>query len=222
MAIEDRTSPLDRPAARTTLAAPSTGKPMLIDRLMPRYDAVRAEHRIVPGDIATVYAATRRADFIRAWRESVAVRLLFAARGVGERAISLIGGREHHELPPPESMRLADMPTHGDWVLLGEDPPHEIAYGVVGRFWAGETIWAQIDAADFETFAEPGFGKIACNFSLNPYGTDRTLVTYECRTLATDETARRGFKRYWRPLAPFIGLVMRSQLRVIEAETAGR
>jgi hypothetical protein len=47
-------------------------------------------------------------------------------------------------------------------------------------------------------------------------------VTYECRTLATDETARRGFMRYWRPLAPFIGLVMRSQLRVIEAETSGR
>ena len=47
-------------------------------------------------------------------------------------------------------------------------------------------------------------------------------MTYECRTLATDETARRCFKRYWRPLAPFIGLVMRSQLRVIEAETAGR
>ena len=40
-------------------------------------------------------------------------------------------------------MRLADMPTHGDWVrvLLGEDPLHEIAFGVVGRFWAGETVW---------------------------------------------------------------------------------
>jgi hypothetical protein len=115
---------------------------MLIDRLMPRYDAVRAEHRIVSGDIATVYAATRRADFIRTWRESVAVRLLFAARGLGERAVSLITRREHREPPPPESMRLADMPTHGDWVLLGEDPPREIAFGVVGHFWAGETVWA--------------------------------------------------------------------------------
>ena len=83
-------------------------------------------------------------------------------------------------------------------------------------------VWAQIDAADFEAFTEPGFGKIACNFSLRPYGADRTLVSYECRTLATDETARRGFMRYWRPLAPFIGLVMRSQLRVIEAETTDR
>ena len=106
--------------------------------------------------------------------------------------------------------------------VLGEDPPHEIAFGVIGQFWAGEIVWAQIDATDFETFTGPGFGKIACNFSLWPDGADRTLVTYECRTLSTDETASRGFMRYWRPLAPFIGLVMRSQLRVIEAETTTR
>jgi hypothetical protein len=222
MAIGDQTTTLARPVTRSTIGAIPAGKPMLIDRLMPSYDAVRTEHRIVPGDIATVYAATRRADFIRAWRESAAVRFLFAARGIGERAVSLIARHEHREPPPPESMRLADMPTHGDWVLLGEDPPSEIAFGVIGRFWAGETVWAQIDATDFQTFAQPGFGKIACNFSLRPYGADRTLVTYECRTLATDETARRGFMHYWRPLAPFIGVVMRSQLRVIEAETASR
>jgi len=221
MATEDRISPLDRAAARSTIGDVPAGQSMLIDLLMPCYDAVRAEHRVVPGDIATVYAATRRADFIRAWRESVNVRLLFAARSLGEGAVSLITRREHREPPPPESLRLADLPTHGDWVLLGEDQPHEIAFGVIGRFWAGETIWAQIDAADFETFAEPGFGKIACNFSLRPYGANQTLVSYECRTLATDETARRGFMRYWRPLAPFIGLVMRSQLRVIQAETTG-
>jgi hypothetical protein len=222
MAIENRASPREQSAAQAASAIPPADQHMLIDRMMPSYDAVRTEHRIIPGAIATVYGATRRADFIRAWRESVAVRVLFAARGIGERAISLFARREHREPPPPQSMRLADMPTHGDWVLLGEDPPNEIAFGVVGRFWAGETVWAQIDAADFETFAEPGFGKIACNFSLRAYGADRTLVTYECRTLATDQTARRGFMRYWRPLAPFIGLVMRSQLRVIEAETAGR
>jgi hypothetical protein len=45
MAIEDRTSTVRRPAARATIAAPSAGKSILIDRLMPAYDAVRAEHR---------------------------------------------------------------------------------------------------------------------------------------------------------------------------------
>jgi hypothetical protein len=49
------------------------------------------------------------------------VRLLFAARGLGERSVSLIARREHREPPPPESLRLADMPTPGDWVLLGEE-----------------------------------------------------------------------------------------------------
>gem|GEM_PF-4117574 len=63
MTIADRASPRDRAAARATIASPSAGEPMLIDRLMPAYDALRAEHWIVPGDIATVYAATRRADF---------------------------------------------------------------------------------------------------------------------------------------------------------------
>ena len=53
MAIEDRTSPVDRVAARSTIGGPPACEPMLIDRLMPCYDAVRAEHRIVPGDTAT-------------------------------------------------------------------------------------------------------------------------------------------------------------------------
>jgi hypothetical protein len=51
MAIEDRTSPLDRLAARSTIGGPPAGEPMLIDRSMPSYDAVRVEHRIAPGDV---------------------------------------------------------------------------------------------------------------------------------------------------------------------------
>jgi hypothetical protein len=221
MEMHNRTALREPSAVGATVGASSVmGDRMLIDGLMPTFDAVRAEHRIIAGDVAAVYAATRRADFMRAWRESPTVRLLFAARGLAERAVSLITRREHREPPTPDALRLADMPRHGDWVLLGEDPPVEIAFGTIGRFWAGETVWKEIDAADFEAFAEPGLGKIACNFSLRPYGADRTLVTYECRTLATDADARRSFMRYWRPLAPFIGLVMRSQLRVIDDEAA--
>ena len=53
MAIEDRkATPLDRVTARSTVGGPPPGEPMLIDRLMPAFDAVRTEHRIVPGDLA--------------------------------------------------------------------------------------------------------------------------------------------------------------------------
>jgi hypothetical protein len=60
MAIGDRTSRLDRPAVPVTIASPSAGEPMLIDRLMLAYDAVRAEHRIVSGDIDHLRGDTPR------------------------------------------------------------------------------------------------------------------------------------------------------------------
>jgi len=205
----------DRTAAGVD-AARAGQEPLLIERLLPRPDAVRAEHLLVDGALDAVYEAVRQADFMRAWRESPAVRLLFAARGVGERVVSAAARRGHpHELPPPEAMRLADLPARGEWVLLGEDPPHEVAFGAIGRFWSGETSWEEIDAAGFASFDRPGFARIACDFSLRPYGVARTLVSYECRTQATDPASRRGFLRYWRPLSPFIGVVLRSQLGVV-------
>ena len=201
----------------------SIAAPMLIEQLLPRYDAVRIEHRVVPGDVEAAYAAVMRADFMRAWRDSAGVRALFAARSLGERAVAAASRRALVEPPVPESLRLEDMPERGEWVLLGEDPPREVAFGAIGRFWSGETAWEQIDAAEFAAFAAPGFAKLACNFSLRAYGAAQTLVSYECRTLATDDAARAGFLRYWRPLSPFIGVVLRAQLGVVadEAVRAG-
>lgn len=195
---------------------------MLIEQLMPYYDAVTRVHRVVPGAPEPVYRAVRSADLLRAWRESVSVRVLFAARSAGERAIAAVRGGESTEPPVPDAMRLADMAARGEWVLLGEDPPHEIAFGAVGRFWAGETSWLTINRSEFEAFDRAGFARIACNFSLRAYGSGHTLATYECRTAATDDESRRAFLRYWRPLTPFIDIVLRSQLRVVESEAAER
>jgi hypothetical protein len=195
-------------------------EPMLLDRLLADFDATRIEHRVIAVGLAEAYQATRQADFMRAWRDSVAVRALFALRGAGER-VAAVARRRQVAAPEVAALRLAGMPTHGDWVLLGEAPPHEIAFGAIGRFWAGETVWEQIDADAFATFDRPGLGKIACNFSLRPYGRERTLVSYEARTAITDEASRRAFLRYWRALSPFIGVVMRSQLGVVAKQAAG-
>ena len=32
-------------------------------------------------------------------------------------------------------MRLEEMPDHGDWVKLAEEPEREIVFGAIGRFW---------------------------------------------------------------------------------------
>lgn len=208
------------PASNITWPVGAARRTMLIEDLLPRYDAVTRVHRVVPGAPDRVYAAVRQADFARAARENKAVAFLFAARSVAERAVSVARGREASEPPPPDSMRLADMPSSGEWVLLGEDRPSEIAFGTVGRFWAGQTSWLTIGASEFKDFDKPGFARIACNFSLRTYGGDHALVTYECRTQATDAKSRRAFLRYWRALEPFINVVLRSQLRVIDAEVS--
>jgi hypothetical protein len=191
-------------------------EPMLIERVLPTYDAVRVEHRVLAGTTAPVWNAVLNADFMRTADEIPAVRMLFGARTAAERAVSALRGRAVAPPPAPDRMRLAEMPARGEWVRLGEDPPHEIAFGAVGRFWAGETAWEEVGAEEFEAFDRPGLAKIACNFSLRPYGAERTLVSYECRTQATDASARRAFMRYWRPLSPFIGVVLRAQLSMIQ------
>jgi hypothetical protein len=207
-----------RRGARVNGMTVTTSPPMLLERLMPAFDAVRIEHLVVSGDPETVYAAVRRADFIRAWQDSSAVRALFGARSLAERAVSAARGRTFSEPPPPASMRLAELPASGEWIVLGEDPPNEIAFGAIGRFWSGETAWETISPGEFASFQRPGYARIGCNFSLRPYGGSHTLVSYECRTQATDDVARRAFLRYWRPLSPFVGVVLRSQLSVVTDE----
>lgn len=188
---------------------------MLLDDVMATWDATRREHRIVDAPPDAVYAAVRHADFLDAVRGNPAAKAMFAVRAALER---IVGGGETDKPAEPEHLRLDELSAHGDWVLLGEDQPNEIAFGVIGRFWGGETKWEQIDAADFAAFDRTGFAKIGCNVSLRPYGT-RTLVSYEARTLATDDDSRRAFLRYWRVVSPFVGFIMRSMLRVIERET---
>ena len=119
-------------------------------------------------------------------------------------------------MPEPAALRLVDLPDRGDWVRLGDDPPKEFAFGVIGRFWAGQTVWEQIDAAEFRSFSTPGYAKIAANFSLRAYGDHRTLLSYEARTQATDDAARRGFLRYWTVVSPGVGMVMRATLAVVD------
>jgi len=192
---------------------------MLIDEVMPEFDAIRTEHLIVDMPVDRAWDATLDADFIETATSSKLVRGLFALRTAGEKAVQAVTRRDPEPVPEPESMRLRDMSEQGDWIRLATDPPNEIVFGVIGRFWAGETAWRQIDPELFRSFDEPGFARIAANFSLRKYGSGRTLISYECRTRATSDDARRGFMRYWRPLNPFIGMVLRAQLRLIARES---
>lgn len=191
---------------------------MLLDSLMPEFDATRIEHRVVDGSPADVYEAAIHCDFVDAMRRSRIVRGLFALRGAAEQVVATARRSQVVRAPEP-TLRLAELPQRGDWVRLGVDPPNEFAFGVVGRFWGGETTFERIDSSAFTSFDRPGYAKIAASLSLRSYGDQRTLLSYEARTQATDASARRAFLRYWTLVSPGVGVVMRSLLALIEQET---
>jgi hypothetical protein len=193
---------------------------VLIDDVMPEWDATRVEHRVVDAPRPTVFEIARELDFLDVPREIPAVRALFATRAAAERVVAT--ARRRAPVPPaaPATMRLSDLGPEGEWVALGEVRDVEIAFGAVGRFWAGETAWRSATGVELASFTDPGYARIVCNLSFRDYG-PRTLVSYEARTAGTDEAARSAFLRYWRLVDPFVGVVMRGTLRLLDHTVAG-
>lgn len=185
---------------------------MIIDLQLPEYDVALAVHKIVDADLATTFAAARQLDFL-----TVRTPLLNTAmwlRGLPDRL-------RHRKAPPLAKLTLADGAGLPGWLSLGVREDSELAFGAVGKFWQPNIEWREVPLAEFRDFREPGWGKIACNFTVRAYGTDRTLLTYECRTATTDGGARRQFARYWWLIRPFVAHIMRATVATI-AVNAGR
>lgn len=188
---------------------------MVIDEVLPRYDKTKVEHVTVEAEPARVYAAVLEADLMQAYRGSPTMRALFGLRG-GPAAVRR---RVRKEPPPPEpeALRIGEIPEEGEWVKLGEDFGSEIVFGAIGVFWGREINWEKIKASEFVGFDRPGYAKIAANLSVRSFGIGRTLLSYEARTLATDENARKALRRYWLVVSPGIGLVLKGTLRYIKS-----
>jgi hypothetical protein len=182
---------------------------MIVEKALPRYDVVLAEHCVVAADPQRTFEAACTLDLL-----TVRTPLLLAAmwlRGLPNR---LTGNSP----PPPAALVIRDGGLPG-WLVLGQDE-QEIAVGAVGVFWRPVIEWHEVSAEEFADFDEPGWGKIAATFSVQPYG-DRSLLSYECRTATTDEDSRRHFLRYWWLIRPFVGHIMRATLKTIKADAEG-
>jgi hypothetical protein len=183
-------------------------QPLIIDTVMPTADVSLAEHALVHADAPTTFRAARELDFL-----TVHTPLVDAAmwtRGLPAR----LGG---HEAKAPPRLVIAEGDPLPGWVLLGEQPGRELLFGAVGRFWQPSIEWRDVAVEDFAKFAEPGWGKIAANFVVLPYGEEAALLTYECRTATTDVESRRSFERYWQLMRPFVAHIFRATVRTIRA-----
>jgi hypothetical protein len=171
---------------------------VLADEFLPSYDISDEVATVVSARPAGVWDALMEADLIELGRRAPLVGVLGAVRMLPELVTHLL----HGERPPgaPDSIRLRDMAelprTGGGWLLLGERPGEEIALGLVGKFWRPVIEYAEVSADEFRDFAQPGYAKTVYQLAARPLE-DGTLLSGLMRTAATDEQARRWFRRYW-------------------------
>ena len=107
---------------------------MLLDEMMPAYDVSEAAHTIVRADVVTTFRAARELDFLR-----VRTPLLVSAMWV--RGLPAKLAHRVDDVPPRLVLSEETMPG---WVLLGEQPPDEIAFGAVGVFWHPQIAWHDV------------------------------------------------------------------------------
>jgi hypothetical protein len=176
---------------------------MELDNALPEYD-VRERHSIaVEAAPATVLEEVVRMSprdvpvmvALMAIRSLPALLLGRGALGVGGRPIV-------EQFERVGFVRLA----------TAED---ELVLGAVGRFWRPSGGLRRVSAESFAALADPGWAKGAVNFRAVRDG-GRTLLTTETRVLATDEAARRSFRRYWRLISPGMAVIRIAWLRAIK------
>ncbi|KAB1194804.1 hypothetical protein GJR96_05800 [Haloferax sp. MBLA0076] len=186
---------------------------MLIDDALPTFDVTQIRHVVVDAPPDATYRAVMDIDFMQM---GAAVRVLNELRALPERIRTLARGERWDGMPA--AVTLGDLFESTGYVVLGERESDEFVFGAVGKFWKPDIEWVDIAPDGFTTFDRPGYAKLAIGFSVRPYGTDRTLLSYEARTATTDPGARRRFRRYWTLIGPFAGYLMQQALGHIKAE----
>jgi len=184
----------------------------LIERFLPAADE-RTVHQIhIRAAPEHVLATAESFDL-----ESLGlVRTLFRVRGW------LLGARP---MPPHVSRGLVENMTSIGWSTLAVEPGRQRVMGAVTRPWEADVRFTPLSPDAFVSFAEPGQVKIVWTLETEP-DPDRpgaTLFRTETRAQATDEDARRRFRRYWRLFRPGIVLIRRVLMPALRraAEGAG-
>lgn len=173
-------------------------------------DAPRTIDRFVPaGDVVERHAVRVRAPASATWEaaleqrldDSLAVRLVFFLRSVPARLL----GR--YRPSPTEAGTLLEQTKALGWGVLSETPGREVVMGAVTRPWEADVTFHALPPERFAAFDEPGWVKIAWTLEAEPLGDGRSRFRTETRAVATDDDARRRFRRYWRVVAPGVVLV---------------
>jgi hypothetical protein len=197
------------PAKEVRVAAPQTQ----LDQFAPVYqfNEVHSIRVMAPRD--RVYRAIKAVtpDEILFFRTLTRIRRL---------------GRSGPEsiLNPSEGLPILEAATRTGFLLLAEEPDHEIVVGTAVNTPPGFRLERRPAPEEFKAIRVPGFALATMNFLLEDAGANACVVTTETRVYATDASTRRRFALYWRVIYPGSAFIRRMWLRAVKlrAEAAER
>ena len=168
-------------------------KPDLIDRFLPRADIRERHETMVAAPADLVFQIATELDL----RSIPPVAAIFWLR---ER---ILGATPSRALRPrgvvAETLALG-------WGRLAELPHREIVMGALTQPWLPDVVFRAVSPDQFAASAGPDLVKIVWTLEAEPIDAMHTRLRTQTRALATDESARRKFKHYWRRFG--IGIVL--------------
>ncbi|HWO13902.1 MAG TPA: hypothetical protein VNN80_30575 [Polyangiaceae bacterium] len=181
----------------------STRAPSAIERLIPRPRRREIDHAGLAASPAHVWEAVRHADLAR----SPGVRALLAIGTLTGRWPSRL---EDSRLCVDDFRSTAERPG---FQVLEDEPPRRFTVGAIARVQRMRLTFSHVDGPTaFESFAEPGFIKVAWSVNIYPRGADYSHLRFEFRTSATDAAAMRAGRLYFALIAPGIHYMRRRVL----------
>lgn len=167
-----------------------------VDELLPQFDIESSHQTRVAAPADRVYTAARQLDL----SASPVIRVLFRLRGM-----------------PPTALNAQGLSALNFKPLL-EEPPRGFVLGLAGRFWTPSGHLLDFEPETFTTLKPPGFARAIWSFDIEETSSAACRLRTVTRVACTDEGARRSFRRYWRFIGPFSGLIRRCMLRLIKTQ----
>jgi hypothetical protein len=187
---------------------PESADPLL-DRFIPTYDIAERHYIQVDAPAEITFAAACEMDL----DQSRIIRAIFRAREI------VLGAEPDTAIRP---RGIVAFTTSLGWGLLAEVPGRELVMGAVTQPWKPNVVFRPLPPDDFAAFNAPGYVKIVWTLRADPVDAAHSTFRTETRAIATDEDARRNFRRYWSFLSPGIIVIRWMSLRPLKADAEAR
>jgi hypothetical protein len=189
---------------------------MLLDSFLPVYEFNEIHTTTIHASPERVFRSLKELTFAEL---SPVVSALFAIRALPARLTGK--GNPFATEARPFLEELLD----NDFVLLAEEPNHELVFGLVGQFWklSADGGLKLADAQAFFAFDDPDYAKAVANFYLDENaGNGRIKISTETRIHVPDPATRKKFAAYWRVIYPGSALIRMMWLKAIKRRAERR